>query len=382
MAHSLRGNTQQATVPRHIPELDGFRGIAALAVFCNHIFVAPAHPAWFTSSAIWLYHISRYGQYGVDLFFVLSGYLITSILLKDRDSPDYYYNFYWKRALRILPLYLVSLLVAWLWFGESAGGVIISVFFLANFSRLFHVALSGPYWTLAIEEQFYLIWPQFVRRLRIAQVEKWAWAIVIIEPVLRLIDSAFHHSNFFFTFFRCDGLAFGALLACQLAPRQDRSPDTRRLARKRSAIWILGFSCILMLATGKFIYSHRYAPQAIALFISAINLFFYCAIRIAVENSGARFLAVFRSRLMVFFGLISYCLYMSQTYILRTYDEWRHPFLPDSWSGYWVRIAIVLPAAIAVCVVSRYALELPFMSLRKYVLRRRPTLKTAYASES
>lgn len=78
-------------------------------------------------------------------------WLPTSILLKDRDSPDYYYNFYWKRALRILPLYLGSLLVAWLWFGESAAGVIISVFFLANSSRAFYVALSGPYWTLALK---------------------------------------------------------------------------------------------------------------------------------------------------------------------------------------------------------------------------------------
>ncbi len=367
---------------RHILELDGFRGIAALAVFCNHLFTAPAHPAWFTSSAIWLYRVSRFGQYGVDLFFVLSGYLITSILLKDRNSPDYYYNFYWKRALRILPLYLVSLLAAWLWFGESTGGVILSVFFLANFSRVFHLTLSGPYWTLAIEEQFYLIWPQFLRRLRVGQVEKCAWAIVIAEPILRLIDAAFHHSNFFFTFFHCDGLAFGALLACQLSPRQDGALATRNIMPKQPAIRILGFSCVLLLATGKFIYSPRYAPQAIALFLSAINLFFYSSIRIAVENSGARFLAIFRSRTMVFFGLISYCLYISQTYVLRTYDELRHPVLAENYVGYWVRIAIVFCATIAVCVISRYALELPFMSLRKYVLRQRPILGVVQGAES
>ena len=84
---------------------------------------------------------------------------------------------------------------------------------------------------------------------------------------------------------------------------------------------------------------------------------------------------------MVFFGLISYCLYMSQTYVLRIYDEWRHPVLAESYVGYWVRIAIVFSATVALCVVSRYVLELPFMSLRKYVLRPNPTLNTTQATE-
>ncbi|HTU49608.1 MAG TPA: acyltransferase, partial [Acidobacteriaceae bacterium] len=226
-------------------ELDGFRGIAAIAVFFHHLsFASIARtPGLWNAPIATICKVSRYGLYGVDLFFVLSGYLITTILLNDRSSANFYFNFYWKRALRILPLYLVSLLAAWLWFQSSIGGVIVSVFFIANFAGLFHVSLAGPYWTLAIEEQFYLVWPRFVRRLRIDRLKTLALAVVIAEPVLRLIATVFHHYNFRFTFFRCDGLALGALLACHLY-REERNPSTpsdRR--RKTSAIWLLILSC-------------------------------------------------------------------------------------------------------------------------------------------
>jgi peptidoglycan/LPS O-acetylase OafA/YrhL len=260
-------------------------------------------------------------------------------------------------------------LAAWLWFHASTGGVLISIFFLANFSRVFHVTLAGPYWTLAIEEQFYLIWPRFVRRLRVSQLQKLAWVIVIGEPILRLIDTAFHHSNFFFTFFRCDGLALGALLACQLYRGKNEPLATQNTSPNRSATWILVVSCVFLAATGMLADSPGYAAQGTALFLSAVNVFFYSCIRIAVESSGARFLAVFRSRLLVFFGLISYCVYMSQTYVIQAYDDWRHPVLTGNSLGYWVRIATIFCTTIALCVVSRYALELPFMSLRRYVLR-------------
>lgn len=352
-------------------ELDGLRGIAAIAVFFHHLSFASIDQI----SSSWgpvissVCRLSRYGLYGVDLFFVLSGYLITTILLKDRSSANYYFNFYWKRALRILPLYLISLFVAWAWFRASIGGVIVSVLFLANFGRLLHVDIGGPFWTLAIEEQFYLMWPQIVRRLRVNQLKKVAFTIVIVELVLRLLDTAFHHYDFLLTFFRCDGLALGALLACQLYD-EDRNISAAPVRRREmAAVWILLFSCIFLAFTKELMNSSKYMMQGSALFLSAVNLCFYCCIRIAVENSGARFLAVFRSSVMVFFGEISYCMYMSHTYVMRVYDDWRGPLVTGRALEYWARIAIVFCATIVVCVISRYALEIPFMSLRKYVLR-------------
>ncbi len=370
MANEVQTSAAKPSKMKHIPELDGLRGIAALAVFFHHLAFTSIHPSSWPAAIVSLYSISRYGLYGVDLFFVLSGYLITSLLLEDRESANYWHNFYWKRALRILPVYFLSLIAVWIWIPGTTGGVVLSIFFLANFGRIFHVNIGGPYWTLAIEEQFYLIWPQFVRKMRVDRLQKLALAIVLVEPVLRLIDSGFHHYDFILTFFRCDGLAIGAFLACQchrkqLAERNLKAPFWRRF----QALWLLLGASILVVATAIMMDSPRFSMQGTALFLSAINLGFYSLVRIAVQGSGSKFLAVFRSSVLVFFGQISYCMYMSHTYVMRIYDDWHGPLQPGNTLAYCARIAAVLGATVVVCLVSRYALELPFMSLRKYVLR-------------
>ncbi len=371
MANDVQLSAAKPLKLKHIPELDGLRGVAALAVFFHHLAYASIHSSPWGPAIYSLYKVSRWGLYGVDLFFVLSGYLITSLLLEDRESANYWHNFYWKRALRILPVYFVSLLAVWIWIPGTTGGVILSIFFLANFTNVFHVNIGGPYWTLAIEEQFYLIWPQFVRRMGVDRLQKLALAIVLIEPALRLIDTGFHHFNFILTFFRCDGLAIGAFLACQCHRKQlAEQKFTAPLWRRFPAVWLLLGSLILVVATARMIDSARFPMQGAALFLSAINLCFYSLIRIAVQGSGSKSMAVFRSSVLVFFGRISYCMYMSHTYVARIYDHWRGPLQAGNTFEYFTRIAVVLSATVVICLVSRYALELPFMSLRKYVLRK------------
>ena len=92
----------------HIPALDGIRGIAILTVLLAHFFMKE----YFASERI--YYIVQNGWMGVDLFFVLSGFLITGILLDTRDRPGYFSGFYKRRAFRILPLYFFAVLVTWL----------------------------------------------------------------------------------------------------------------------------------------------------------------------------------------------------------------------------------------------------------------------------
>lgn len=371
MQRSLRGNNPASSF-HHIAELDGFRGIAAVAVFFHHISFASVD----RTSNLWnpliksICSVSAYGLYGVDLFFVLSGYLITSILLKDRGYDDYYFNFYWKRALRILPLYLISLAVAWLWFRASKGGVLVSVFFMANFGRLLHVNIAGPYWSLAIEEQFYLVWPRIVRRLTVDRIRKIAFSLVVVEPILRLVDARFHHYDFLFTFFRCDGLAFGALLACQLhgLKKEKTAYEVKTKRRRFLGLFLIGVA-FLALAI-HLMHTPRYMMQGSALILSALNLCFYCSIRITVEDSGSTYLAIFRSVPLVFFGEISYCMYMSHTYVMRFYDRWRGALITGHASDYWVRMVTIFCVTIALSIVSRYTIELPAMSLRKYILRK------------
>jgi peptidoglycan/LPS O-acetylase OafA/YrhL len=305
-----------------------------------------------------LYRVSVWGSTGVDLFFVLSGFLITSLLVDARSEPSYYHDFYWKRALRILPLYAVCLLGVLLFIPGMRGYVLLSVFFVSNFSSVFHIASNGPFWTLAIEEQFYLLWPAVVRGRSVAQLRRWAIGIGMAAVLLRLIAAVFGHHNYYLSFLHCDGLAFGAVVACWFH---------REIRTIQLGILLGAGLCMLGMvdATG---------PRAIA-FLAAgkqtgITLLYGSIIAFLIGRSGARSLGPLRSRVLTFFGLISYAMYMVHLYVMQAYDRLRGPLVPGDTSAYVVRFAAVLAITIALCIASRYLLELPAISLRKYVLAR------------
>ena len=189
-----------------------------LAVFFHHICYADipvGHWNWWITG---LGRVSYFGSLGVDIFFVLSGFLITSLLIKDRKKPAYYKDFYWKRALRILPLYFLFLLITLIAYKHSLAFVAFAALFLANFSTVFGVNNFGsPFWSLAVEEQFYVLWPTVVRRLTVRQVMLFALSIGAGCVGLRFGLAMVGHHNYYLTFMRCDGLALGALIACVLS---------------------------------------------------------------------------------------------------------------------------------------------------------------------
>lgn len=184
-----------------IARLDGLRGIAILLVFFYHC------------------DFLRYmGWIGVDLFFVLSGFLITRILRGQRNEPAYWRLFYVKRLARLAPALGVMLLIALLfsrpfsWFGFFG-----YTFFLGDVvtaTRL-HIASLGMLWSLAVEEHFYLVWPGLVRLASRRLLASLAGLMFVAEPLLRLL--ARHHLNeaaiYFLTPFRLDAIALGSLLA-------------------------------------------------------------------------------------------------------------------------------------------------------------------------
>ncbi len=208
-------------VAGRIPELDGFRAIAIWAVLIAHAFYG-----WNDTQAIAERFPQRlqlalgHGWLGVDLFFVLSGFLITGILLDTREHPAYFKNFYVRRALRILPLYFGCIVVMSLGYRGYGPYFLTSVFFLANLARLFGVpAPHGPgvFWSLAVEEHFYLLWPVLNRFLRRRLFAMLAILLVVLTPVARIVFAA-HGLNtneqvYLYSWFRFDGLALGALLA-------------------------------------------------------------------------------------------------------------------------------------------------------------------------
>jgi peptidoglycan/LPS O-acetylase OafA/YrhL len=352
----------------HIRELDGVRGLAALMVFFHHLTFTDLDVTRWGPAVKGLYYLSAAGLRGVDLFFVLSGFLITSLLIKDRSSDSYYQDFYWKRGLRILPLYLVCLVGLAVFVPSARGEALLSALFLANFAPIFHIASSGPFWTLAIEEQFYILWPTVVRRLSVEKLIRWAIAIGLGAMLLRFIAACFGHYNYHFTFLRCDGLAAGALLACWFERRPDTPTLTRREFRILTGASVLGLACLF----ARLLMSETARGMAFDgdLYQTGVTLLAGSSIGLILVKRGSPMLAIFRSRLLLFFGLISYAMYMIHLYVLMAYNALRGPVIGGDNAGLAMRFFTVLTATIALALLSRYVIELPAISLRRFVLKK------------
>jgi len=220
-----------------IPELDGLRGLAIFMVILYHYIGYPPHGA----SHTWPSRIGTIlgqGATGVDLFFVLSGFLIGGILLGTRESPRYYRTFYLRRFHRIIPLYYGwILLFGFLWlvarkWGGPAGADFSTVtpywayfLFLQNYffgSTAVQAYWLIPTWSLAVEEQFYLLAPPLIRNLSKGRLATLLAAVVVLSLALRIyLSIAFgpHHGDwgifaaYFWTPSRADDLALGVLAA-------------------------------------------------------------------------------------------------------------------------------------------------------------------------
>jgi peptidoglycan/LPS O-acetylase OafA/YrhL len=223
--------------PARISELDGLRGLAIGFVMWHHLVefsLPPGRETWLG----WLRAATNLSWCGVDLFFVLSGFFIGGILLDQRASPRLARVFYLRRALRILPLYYVTLLVT---FSCAALGVAQSwhlfppwvyALFLTNFYLAGHQAWDwlplSVLWSLAIEEQFYLAAPWIVRALRPAVLPWLAGGLVLVALGLRVTCQGLWPGNYFAVHvlmpMRMDALALGALVAW--AVRHDSNSGT------------------------------------------------------------------------------------------------------------------------------------------------------------
>lgn len=204
----------------HIPALDGFRGIGILLVLVYHYSLSAS--AFDLDN--WVTAIGTAGWSGVDMFFVLSGFLITGILYDAKGKEHYFRNFYARRTLRIFPLYYFATLLVFavdlIWRHDMLGGMnpLWFIFYVANFQ----LAIEGGgsfidhFWSLAIEEQFYLFWPFVVLALSRAQLMAVAALLIVLSPLIRVLlvaQGVPELAVYTVTPARLDSLAMGALIA-------------------------------------------------------------------------------------------------------------------------------------------------------------------------
>jgi peptidoglycan/LPS O-acetylase OafA/YrhL len=224
---------------RHLPALDGLRGVAILLVVLFHHTLI-GQPTLVDRVYV---SVARLGWIGVDLFFVLSGFLITGILYDAKGGPHYYRNFYARRTLRIFPLYYAfvffTLTVApWLWPGTELGRVVGRAneehgqlwywFYLSNLHFAQEQGFPQPNlavtWSLAIEEQFYLVWPIVVAALARRPLMWTCGALAVVALAVRtgfVLSGADATAAYMLPFCRTDALAAGAFVALALRDSGD-----------------------------------------------------------------------------------------------------------------------------------------------------------------
>ena len=155
MKMNCGSDVYQPLLRPHMPELDSIRGLAILGVVFYHgLYWAKDMRLYSAWQRLFLSLMSS-GQFGVNLFFILSGFLTTGILLDSRSRHDFYKRFYFRRALRILPSYYATLLILVLFGLMSRGFLYMSLLYSSNLSLLFGIAICYPVlWSLAVESTF------------------------------------------------------------------------------------------------------------------------------------------------------------------------------------------------------------------------------------
>jgi peptidoglycan/LPS O-acetylase OafA/YrhL len=321
----------------HILALDGLRGIAILLVvvchFQSNLGISADGRAWP------LVAIAHAGWMGVDLFFVLSGFLITGILVDARGSDSYFSAFYARRALRILPVYYgflfaIFVLLPLLHLGAGDNYMLARQHQTWYWLHTTNIMMAidelprrGPYpstlfWSLAVEEQFYFIWPAVVALCSPRVLRKVCIAGVIGCIVLRIVGGLAGVSGLALSvlpFTRGDTLFIGGLLAIEYRHGG--------LGRYKNAAKVAAIASVVVLAGLIGIYGQLdYNDPGTAMFGSiAIMALGASAVIIGISSTESRFARVLKSRFFRFFGRYSYAMYVVHTAVLAGLNHY-YPF--------------------------------------------------------
>jgi peptidoglycan/LPS O-acetylase OafA/YrhL len=319
--HSIAPRINSAT---RIPALDGLRGVAILLVLlCHAVFEAIQPASKFFSRLIMA---GRLTWSGVDLFFVLSGFLIGGILFDVKSSPRYFKTFYIRRAYRILPLYSILIGVFSLRYltphassgalGGFANSLIPWLAYATLTQNCWMAAIGGlgapslsATWSLAVEEQFYLTVPFLIRKIERAQLARVLIGIVIAAPLLRtLINFGFAHGQtacFVLTLCRADALSLGVLSAALV--RSERG--WQYLLSHRSQLgWVTGILFVGLIPLT--ILDVRLNTPIVTVGFSWLAFFYTGTLLIAVSDASSTIHRILCTRMLMQLGTLAYATYL------------------------------------------------------------------------
>jgi peptidoglycan/LPS O-acetylase OafA/YrhL len=336
----------------HLPGLDGLRGLAILPVVWHHATPRPLPGIW------------GKGAVGVDLFFALSGFLITTLLLRERrQRPLQLGAFYWRRALRIFPLYYLvlaayALHALWLPDSPAAQHFLRSLPYHASYTANWLVDYAVPHdvmfafsWSLCVEEQFYLVWPLLLAL--VARREVLAAAMLLAIG----LDAAAEHGALspllptgslglrVLTSFAAP-IGFGSLLALLLdTPRGFELAERVLGGRVVAPLLLLG--CVLLLALP--VTPYLLLAPCLAALVAAVALTPTHGLRVLLERPALRFL-----------GTLSYGVYLLHVTALGVVRR----ALPEHREQAWLVFGLGLPLALVLAALVHFTVERPLRKLR------------------
>jgi peptidoglycan/LPS O-acetylase OafA/YrhL len=361
----------------HIPALDGLRGLAIVLVLLFHFVPLGGG----TTTIGWVTKcFAALGWCGVDLFFVLSGFLITGILFDAKGSEHYFRNFYMRRVLRIFPLYFGVLILIfmiiplwrpmtsyddqrlvanqqWLWlYAANIPPAMTNNWPLSsNWVRLSH------FWSLAVEEHFYLVWPAVVFLYSRKTLMKICAALMVAGLICRTLAYFYinHLAAYALTPCRMDELALGALIG--LASKG--AGGIKELVR--GAKWVAGISAIAL----AIIWSRQKESLNYTLSMSVVSIFFGAVLVLGVNGQIAG--KLFSNPVMRFFGKYSYGIYVFHWMLAPFFNEvFGYEKLirmtGSRVAGVGLSTAIAITISTAVGMLSWHLFEKHMLKLKRY----------------
>jgi peptidoglycan/LPS O-acetylase OafA/YrhL len=343
-----------------IPSLDGLRTFSILLVIVSHLTICATHGG---PGRNLMLAFTQNGGLGVSIFFVISGFLITTLLLRESDQFQRVSleRFYIRRAFRILPAFMGFMLMV---FTLASLGVIsvspasfIHAFTMTSDYQLRPDWYAGHIWSLSVEEQFYLIWPALFVICSRKRLVKVAICVIAAEPVIRVATWLLFRQQQgqirYMGHTRADMLMFGCITALLFSSYQFQEFIRRILARKAviygSVLFLLFLSPMIELALAQFKWFYAVAVGFTLQGISITVFMLY-----VILHPGSRVGRILNSPIMVAIGVRSYSLYL-----------WQELFIGDSRHSI-PRLAAGLCATVLAAEFSYRIIELPTLRMKRY----------------